>query len=124
MSSRTATWRRIMELAEARHDVLAEQAQGIHHERMRNEAAGIELGQDAVEPDLLTQALQLFDHLIGRADDHLVAQRLIIADGLQLLATLSALLDGARTRDVGGCLELAADGAEEMHDALLGLAPR
>jgi hypothetical protein len=31
-------------LLEARHDFLAEQAQGIHHERMRNEAAGVEFG--------------------------------------------------------------------------------
>src|SRR5215831_2216493 len=114
MSSRTATWRRIMELAEARHDVLAEQAQGIHHERMRNEAAGIELGQDAVEPDLLAQALQFFGHLIGRADDHLVAQRILVADGLQSLASLGPLLDGPRSRQACRRLELFADRAEEM----------
>ena len=47
-----------MLLVEARYDFLAEQAQGIHHKRMRNEAAGVEFGRDTVEPDLLAQALQ------------------------------------------------------------------
>jgi hypothetical protein len=112
------------QLMEARHDFLAQQAQGIHDQRMWNEAAGVKLGEDAVEPDLLTQALQLFGHLIGRADNHLVAKGVVIADGLQLLAALGALLDGARTRNVGGRLELAADRAEQMHDALFGLTSR
>src|SRR5215470_12572002 len=43
------------DLVEARHDFLTEQAQGIHHKGIRNEAAGVEFGQDTVEPDLLTQ---------------------------------------------------------------------
>ncbi len=72
----------------ARHDLPAEQAQGIHHTRMRNEAARVEFGQDAVKPDLLAQALQFFDHLVGRADDHLIAQRIFVADGLQSLTSL------------------------------------
>ena len=41
---------------EARDDFLAEQTQGIHHKCMRNEAAGVEFGQNAVEPDLLVEA--------------------------------------------------------------------
>jgi hypothetical protein len=69
-------------LVEARHDFVTKQAQGIHHQRMRNEAAGVEFGQDTLEPDLLTQALQFFGHLIGRADNHLVAQRILVVDGL------------------------------------------
>src|SRR5204862_5384975 len=59
------------------------------------------------------------DHL-RRADDDLVAQRVIIADRLQSLATFGALLDG--TRPGAGCrgFQLFAEPAVEIHDAFLG----
>ena len=109
-------------LVEARRDFLAEQAQGIHHKLMRNEAAGVEFCQDTVKPDLLAQPLQFFGHLIGCANNHLVAQRILVADALQALASLGSLLYGARSRQACRSLELFADGAKEMHDAFFRLA--
>ena len=62
--------------------------------------------------------------LIGRADDHLVAQRLFVARSVCiLLAALGTLLDGARAGRVCRSGRAVADGAEQMHDAFFA-APR
>src|SRR5260221_971935 len=83
---------------EPRHDFLAEQPQRLQHLRMGDPAAGIELGQDAVEADHLAQLLQPVDHALTRGDDHAFAQHLFVVDGLHLLAALRPVLDGPRAR--------------------------
>src|SRR5206468_11673391 len=70
---------------EARHDLFAEKLQGPHHMRMRDQAAGVELRQDAVETELLAHFLQPVDHPLGRADDHAFAQHLLVVDRQVLL---------------------------------------
>src|SRR5882757_4770001 len=59
---------------EAWHDLLAEQPQRLEHPGVRDQAAGVEFRQDAVEADHLLQLLQALDHARGRADDHPFAQ--------------------------------------------------
>jgi hypothetical protein len=40
-------------LVELRHHLVAQQPEAVHHLRMRNQAAAVELGQDAVEAEFL-----------------------------------------------------------------------
>src|SRR5262249_32807722 len=75
---------------------VAQQPQRIGDALGRNAAAAIHLGEDAVETELLLERAEAVDHALGRADDELVAQRLLIGDGLEPVAELGAALDRAR----------------------------
>src|SRR5260221_10893115 len=96
---------------EPRHDFLAEQPQRLQQLRMGDQAAGIELGQDAVETDHRAQLVQPVDHALRGADDHPFAQHLFVVDGLHLLAALRPVLDGPRARYVCRSSQAIAEGA-------------
>src|ERR1700687_4133900 len=59
-------------LAKARHHLLTQEPERVQHPLMRNEAAAIEFGQDAVEADLLLQPAQLVGGARRRAYQHVV----------------------------------------------------
>src|SRR5437870_13252119 len=61
-----------------RHDLFAQQLQRAGHRLGRDQGAEIQLGQDAVEPELLMQLLQTVGAIFRPADDDLVAHDLII----------------------------------------------
>src|SRR5262249_25694193 len=65
---------------ERRHALFAEQPQRVHHAGMRDQTAGVELRQDAADAELLAEAQQPVDNALGRADDHFLAQRLVVVD--------------------------------------------
>src|SRR5581483_6052600 len=109
--------------AEARGHLLAHALQGAHDLGVGDHAAAVELGQDAVEAELAGEVLEPPGHGVGRADDHLLAQHVLVADGLQRLAALGALLDGARAGPRRRFLELGAERAIELHDRSLGRGP-
>src|SRR5260370_38176153 len=88
---------------------------------MRDLGAAIHFGQDAVEAELLLQSLQPVGYLLGCADDDLVAQRLVISDGLQPAAARGAVLDRAHTGAVRRVLEPLPEIAIEVHDAFFRL---
>ena len=58
-----------------RHDFLAEEAQRVQHAVVRDQAAAIQLGEDAVEADLLAQLAQPLADAVRGADDDVAAQR-------------------------------------------------
>src|SRR5260370_41827612 len=88
---------------------------------MRDSGAAIHFGEDAVEADLLLQSHQPVGYLVRRADDDLVAQRFVVADGLQPAAPRRAVLDGAPAGAGRRILETLAEVPVEIHDALFGL---
>src|SRR5438132_4093724 len=67
-------------LLETRHDLLAQQPQRSRHRFGRDQRAEIELGEDAVQPELLVQLLQAGGDALRPADDHLIAPHLLIRD--------------------------------------------
>ena len=78
-----------------RHDFLAEQLQRGHHLAVRDQAAAIELRQDAVDAELVLQGAQALRHLVGRADQDLAGQRLVIGQVFDALQPLGAAFDRA-----------------------------
>src|SRR5260370_40424175 len=52
-------------LLDPRHDLLAEEPQRVHHALMRDQAAGIELRQDAVDAELIAQAQKPVGDALG-----------------------------------------------------------
>src|SRR6266404_1587117 len=104
-----------------RLDLLAQQLQRLHHLLIRDLGAAIHLGQDPVEAELLLQPHQPVGDPLGRADNDLVAQGLVIGDGLQPASAGGAVLDRADTGAGRRILEPLAEVAVEKHDALFGL---
>src|SRR5467141_672314 len=64
--SRTAS-----QSVESRHDLFAQQVQGGHHAIVRDEPAAIQLGQNAVDAELVLQRAQTIGHHLRRADQDL-----------------------------------------------------
>src|SRR5271167_1007145 len=58
-------------LMKPRHDLFTQQPHRGHDLRVRNQAAGIQLGQDTVDAELLLQSTQPLADALGRADQHL-----------------------------------------------------
>src|SRR5215831_18218909 len=69
---------RSVALMETRHDLLAQQLQRSRHRLVRNQGAEIELGENAVQSQLLVQLLQAVGNALRPADDHLVAPHLLV----------------------------------------------
>src|SRR5947209_10604043 len=88
---------------------------------MRDLGAAIHLRQDAVEAELLLQSHEPVGYLLGCADDNLVAQRLVVSDGLQPAAARGAVLDRAHAGAGRRVLEPLAEIAIEVHDAFFRL---
>src|SRR5262249_61211810 len=57
-------------------------------------------------------------------DDHLFAQRVLVTDRLQRLASLGALFDRSGARSRRRVLKLGTKRPVELHDRLLGLGTR
>ena len=62
-------------LSEPRHDLLTEEPQRVQHPLVRYQAAAVQLGEDAVEADLLAQLAQPLADAVRGADDDVAAQR-------------------------------------------------
>src|SRR5207248_9024946 len=71
--------------------------------------------------ELLLQSHEPVGYLLGRADDDLVAQRLVISDGLQPAAARGAVLDRAHAGAARRILEPFPEIAIEVHDAFFRL---
>ena len=65
----------------------------LHDALMRDLCAAIHLAQNPVEAERLLQPHQAIGHPLGRADDELVAQGVVIGDRLQPAAARGAILD-------------------------------
>src|SRR5438270_11061225 len=88
---------------------------------MRDLGAAIHLRQDAVEAELLLQSHEPVGYLLGCADDNLVAQRLVVSDGLQPATARGAVLDRAHAGAARRVLEPLPEIAIEVHDAFFRL---
>src|SRR5437870_13900621 len=109
---------------QARLHLLAQQLQRAHHPLMRNNPAAIHFSEDAGETELLPQPLQTIGDHLRRADDGLAAQRLVIADGLETLATLDPPCGVSDAGTACRFLEPGAQVAVEVHEALFGVRAR
>src|SRR5580704_8333878 len=88
---------------------------------MRDLGSAIHLCQDPVEAELLLQPHQPVGDPLRRADDYLVAQRLIIGDGLQPTSAGGAVFDRPNPGAGRRILEPLAEIPIEKHDAVFGL---
>src|SRR5579864_8550280 len=91
---------------------------------MRDEPAGVELGEDAVEPQLVLERVQLLGHLLGRADDDLAADRILVGQRVEHRGALGPAFAGRCAGAVRRGPEARRLLAKEMHDARLGLGAR
>lgn len=73
-------------LVETRRDLLAHELQRAHDFFIAEQTPAIELRQDAIEAELAGQILEAHRHRCWSSDNHFIAQRIFIADGLQRLA--------------------------------------
>ena len=78
----------------ARHDLLAEEAQRVQHAIVRDQTAAIQLGEDAVEADLVAQLAQPLADAVGGADDDVAAQRIGVGQGTQAFGPVDERLAG------------------------------
>ena len=62
----------------SRHHLSAQQTHCRHDLGVRDQSAGIQLGQDAVEAEFVLQVAQALDDQCRRADQHLTLQCLVI----------------------------------------------
>src|SRR6516164_10357828 len=101
-------------LAETRRDLLAHALQRAHDFFVAEQTSAIELRQDAIEAELAGQILEAHRHRCWSSDNHFIAQRIFIADGLQRLASLGAFR--AHTVPLRRALELESERPVELHD--------
>src|SRR6516164_6638879 len=106
--------RRNPPLAETRRDLLAHELQRAHDFFVAEQTSAIELRQDAIEAELAGQILEAHRHRCWSSDNHFIAQRIFIADGLQRLASLGAFR--AHTGPLRRALELESERPVELHD--------
>src|SRR5918911_2841728 len=107
--------------AELRHNLLAQQADRVQHPLVRDQAAAIEFGQDAVEADLFAQFLEAAADALRRADQHVALKRVGIGQVAQSFGAVDEILSAGSPRRLGDQLILQP---VEMGDALLGLGAR
>src|SRR5215472_13810210 len=69
-------------LAKTRCDLFADKLQRAHDFFIAEETPAIELGEDAIEAELAGQILEAHRHRCWSSDNHFIAQRIFIADGL------------------------------------------
>ena len=72
-------------LVEAGFDLLAEEPQRVHHPVLRDFAAAVQFGEDAVEADLLLDLAQPRGEPVGVVDQDLRRQRFVIGQGFEAL---------------------------------------
>src|SRR5262249_54497087 len=109
-------------VAKTRCDLFADELQRAHDLFIAEETAAIEFRQDPVEAELAGQILEAHRHRCWGSDNHFIAQRVFIADGLQRLAALDAMLAHART--CRRALQLQSKRPVELHDRWLGVGSR
>src|SRR5271167_5251769 len=68
--------------------LLAQQLHRVHNAFVRDQAAGVEFGEDAGEAELLPEAREIVGDDLRRADDRAAAPRLIPGERLQPLGAL------------------------------------
>jgi len=73
--------------------LFAQQLQRLHHALVWDLGATIHFCQDPVETELFPQLHQPIGHLFGRADDDLIAPRLIVSNRLQSAPARRAIFD-------------------------------
>ena len=87
---------------------------------MRNEAAAIELGENAGEADFPAQGLQAFGNRLGGADQCMIAQAILITQAAQLVDAAHAPGGGFRVDQPRRAFEQVRLLVVEMHDAFPG----
>src|SRR5262249_56632858 len=103
-------------LAKPRDDLFADELQRSHDFFIAEETPAIEFREDAIEAELADQILEAHRHRCWSSDNHFIAQRIFIADGLQRLAALGAFLARAHAGLLGRALELESERPVELHD--------
>ena len=73
-------------LVETRRDLLAHELQRAHDFFIAEQTPAVELRRDAIEAELARQIPEAHRHRCWSSDNHFIAQRIFIADGLQRLA--------------------------------------
>src|SRR5690348_17124055 len=109
---------------EAGFDLLAEEAQRVDDAVLRDFAAAIQLGEDAVKADLLLDLTQSRGKTIRVIDEELCREGFVIGqrfEPLDLAQPLCGQLPAGAARRVAPELRLVA---EEAHDACLGFGSR
>src|SRR6266550_3914417 len=81
---------------EGGHDVTRQQLEAACLQLRRNPAAGIELGHDAVQAELLAQAAQPFDHASRGAERHLLLEDVLVREACHALGLEPSTVSGAR----------------------------
>ena len=69
-------------LAKTRCDLFADELQRAHDFFIAEETPAIELSEDAIETELAGQILEAHRYRCWSSDNHFIAQRIFIADGL------------------------------------------
>src|ERR1700688_2878771 len=91
---------------------------------MRDLAAGVQFGEDTVEAQFVLERMQLLGDPLGRADDDLAADRILVGQRVEQRGALGPALAGRRARPVRRGPEARRLLAEKLHDARLGFRAR
>src|SRR5256712_3688408 len=104
---------------------LAREDRGASRSQLRRNApAGIQLGHDSVQPELVTQRSQTVDHAAGRAEGHLPREDVLVREAGHALGLESAPVGGAGARPADGGPGQLRLASEEGREALARFLPR
>src|SRR6516165_4307902 len=106
---------------EPRLHLLAQQLHRAYDPLVRDQAAGVELGENAGETELISEAREIVGDDFRGADDRTAAPRLVPGEALQPLSALDPPRGVENTGAVSRFLEARTQIAVEIHQAFLGI---
>src|SRR6516164_6255362 len=109
---------------EPRLHLLAQQLHRAHDPLVRDQASGVELGEDAGEAELISEARKIVGDNFRGADDRAAATCLLPGEVLQPLGALDPPRGVKDAGAVGRFFEPRTQIAVEIHQALLGVGKR
>src|SRR5215471_1396009 len=104
--------------------LLAKQLHRAHNPLVRDQAAGVELGENAGEAELISEARKIVGDDLRRADDRPAAPRLVPGEVLEPLGALDPPCGVKDAGAVSRFLEARTQIAVEIHQAFLGVGER
>src|SRR6516165_4127118 len=104
---------------QSRLHLLAQQLHRAHNPLVRDQAAGVEFGEDAGKSELIPQAREVVGDDLRCADDRPAAPRFVPGQRLQALGALYSPLRVEDAGAIGGFFEPGAEIAVKVHQAFL-----
>src|SRR5215467_689241 len=109
---------------ESRLDFFAQQLHRSHYPLMRDQATGVELGENSGEAELISEAREIVGDDFCGADDRAAATCLVPGETLQPLSAFDPPRGVKDAGAVGRFFEARTQIAVEIHQALLRIGKR